>query len=392
MTLSYYTQSLGEVSVRGSHFVRTNASVEEYHLCFDAPPTGTFEEQLCALERAHARALEELGLNAQTSLFRRVFLSDVANQQQQFDESSLGRKSATAPIAISVIEQPPIGTHKLSIWDYHVRSKDVPLTKRALKSGVALERAGLSHLWTTGLVGGDTIGAYAQTESVLRTYQDELESVGASFRDHAVRTWFYVYDVDTEYAGLVEARKRHFESLGLTQDTHYITSTGIAGRVASPAHRVSLDAYAIRHIDQRQIRFLSAPDYLGPTHLYGVTFERGTRIAYGDRSHAFISGTASIDPEGRTLYVGDIQRQCRRAFENVSALLSDAGGSFSDVAQLTAYVRDAADGPVVTRYLTDEFPQIPSVIVRAPVCRPNWLVEIECVAVIPNDDPTLLEF
>ncbi|MGC4067123.1 MAG: Rid family hydrolase [Polyangiaceae bacterium] len=391
MALTYYKQSYGAVSVRGARFAAAGSAVEEHHLCFDAPSVGTFEEQLHALEQAHARAMSELGLGADTAVFRRVFLSDAANQQDRFEASTLGRSGAMAPIAISVIEQPPVGTNKLSLWDYHVRSQS-PITKRARSNGVELERDGLVHLWTTGLVGAGSIGAYAQTESVLRDYERELQSLGATLRDHAVRTWFYVYDVDTEYAGLVEARKRHFESIGLTENTHYITSTGIAGRGASPVHRVALDAYAIRDIDQRRLRFLSAPEYLGPTHLYGVTFERGTRIAYGDRSHAFISGTASIDPEGRTLHVGDIERQCRRAFENVSALLADAGGSFADVAQLTVYVRDGADGPFVERFLEDQFPNLPSVIVRAPVCRPSWLVEIECIAVIPNDDPNLSEF
>jgi enamine deaminase RidA (YjgF/YER057c/UK114 family) len=391
MALSYYRQSIGEVSVRGARFVATNTAVEEYHLCFDAPPTGTFEEQLRAVELAHARTLADLGLDANTALFRRIFLSDSANQQALVEASTLGR-NALAPVALSLIEQPPVRTQKLSVWDYHVRCRDAPINKRALDNGVALERAGHCHLWTTGLVGDDYGGSFAQTESILRTYEHELQSLGATLRDHAVRTWFYVYDVDTEYAGLVEARKRHFESIGLTEDTHYVTSTGIAGRLASPIHRVALDAYAICHLDERQIRFLSAPEYLGPTHLYGVTFERGTRIAYGDRSHAFISGTASIDPEGRTLHVGDIERQCRRAVDNVAALLADAGGSFADVAQLTAYVRDGADGPFVTRFLEERFPDLPNVVVRAPVCRPNWLVEIECIAVIPNDDPSLSEF
>lgn len=70
---------------------------------------------------------------------------------------------------------------------------------------------------------------------------------------------------------------------------------------------------------------LYARDYLNPTYEYGVTFERGVRVDYGDRSHIFISGTASIDNRGRVVHAGDVRRQTERMWENVEALLREGG-------------------------------------------------------------------
>jgi len=94
--------------------------------------------------------------------------------------------------------------------------------------------------------------------------------------------WLFVKDVDVNYQGVVVARKALFEGLGLTPGTHYISSTGIEGRHSDPGVNVLMDAYSVGGISPEQIRFLTAPEMLNPTHEYGVTFERGTAVDYGD--------------------------------------------------------------------------------------------------------------
>ena len=44
------------------------------------------------------------------------------------------------------------------------------------------------------------------------------------------------------------------------------------------------------------------------------------------------------------------------------------------------YIRDAGDYRVVNRLFEERFPEVPKVIVVAAVCRPGWLVEMECIA------------
>ena len=130
------------------------------------------------------------------------------------------------------------------------------------------------------------------------------------------------------------------------------------------------------------MKHLYAPSHLNPTHEYGVTFERGTSLQYGDRKHLYISGTASINNRGEVVHVGDIASQTRRMWENVATLLAEGGASIdNDVMQMIVYLRDMGDFPTVRKMFEERFPNIPKVFTLAPVCRPAWLIEMECIAV-----------
>ena len=111
-----------------------------------------------------------------------------------------------------------------------------------------------------------------------------------------------------------------------------------------------------------------------------MRFERGTYVDYGFRRKIFISGTASINNKGEIMYRGDIRRQTARMLENVETLLSEAGASYDDVEVMVVYLRDMADYTVVKQIYDERFPDKPRVFVNAPVCRPGWLIEMECQA------------
>jgi enamine deaminase RidA (YjgF/YER057c/UK114 family) len=112
-----------------------------------------------------------------------------------------------------------------------------------------------------------------------------------------------------------------------------------------------------------------------------VSFERGTYVDYGDRRQVFISGTASINNRGEIMYPGDIRKQTLRMWENVETLLAEAACTYEHVGHLLVYLRDIPDYEVVCEMFEERFPRIPKVYLLAPVCRPGWLIEIECMAV-----------
>ncbi|MBR2623834.1 MAG: hypothetical protein IKC96_01720, partial [Paludibacteraceae bacterium] len=76
--------------------------------------------------------------------------------------------------------------------------------------------------------------------------------------------------------------------------------------------------------------------------------------------------------------------QCHRMWENVAALLNEAGCTYDDAAQMIVYLRDPSDYDAVKTMYDEKFPNVPKVIVLAPVCRPTWLIEMECIAVKKN--------
>ena len=220
-----------------------------------------------------------------------------------------------------------------------------------------------------------------QTESLLTQYEETLRNFNATLADNCIRTWFFVRDVDTQYAGMVKARKANFAKQGLTEQTHYISSTGIGGLPSDTRALVQMETYALTGFQPEQQRYLYAPTHLNPTYEYGVTFERGTVMEYGDRAHVFISGTASINNKGEVVHTGHIMKQTERMWENVGKLLEEAETSFDDVAQIIIYLRDTSDYLMVKDMFDRRFPDIPKIITLAPVCRPAWLIEMECIAI-----------
>ncbi len=144
---------------------------------------------------------------------------------------------------------------------------------------------------------------------------------------------------------------------------------------------------------EKQIVRVEAPTHLSPTLLYGVTFERGLAVRFGDRSHVYISGTASINNKGEVLFIGDAEKQTRRTLENIRALLATQKGNLKDMAYFIAYARNFHDQEVIAGVLNDEIDrEVPLIFVEAPVCRPAWLVELEGMAILPyrSDFPPFL--
>lgn len=366
--------SYGNARVESSLFA-TAAGVQEVHLMVHATqPDGSFQQQLQAVRAACAKVLSQWGA-ALTPVMKRYWLSDAANQEAYV------RRSESDSCALSTVQQPPLDGTKVALWVYGMANVTVETLAEGL---VAARQDTFTHLWLAQAIAtGDDSGT--QTRHILQRYADQLGHSGCTLADHCVRTWFFVDDIDHQYADFVDGRNAVFDAQRLTPDTHFIASTGIGGRTANATARVMMDAYAVQGLQPGQVAHLYAPDYLNRTSDYGVRFERGTTVDYADRRQAFISGTASIDNQGRVVAPGDIRLQTQRMWQNMQALLAEADMDFGHVAQLLVYLRDPSDYSVVSRLFEQRFPATPHVILWAPVCRPGWLIEMECIAVKATD-------
>ncbi|MDE6512552.1 MAG: hypothetical protein K2L05_00005, partial [Muribaculaceae bacterium] len=219
------------------------------------------------------------------------------------------------------------------------------------------------------------------TRDMLIDLDRKLIGRDGSLAGSCLRTWLLVRDVDRNYAGVVKGRNEAFCAMGLTAETHFIASTGINGSVADSRRLVALDSVSYPGLDQSKVRYLTAPQWLNPTSEYGVAFERATAVELPGRRCVFVSGTASINNRGEVVYPGDVVAQAGRMLQNVEALLAEGGCTMADVAHLLIYLRDPADAPVVSAMFEQRFPQLPHIVLHAPVCRPAWLIEVECIAI-----------
>lgn len=326
--------------------------------------SGLFAERLADVYAKLRDYLKAEGQEGRTLNYTKIFLSDIANQYDELLHSPL-MTDVVGTTAHTVIQQSPVGGTKIGVL---------------LKTSDEADAFTLQSLRLTD----DEIsnfGSYIQTIMLFDKYIALLKQQGLNLKDHCVRTWIYVRDIDTNYDGVVKARNDVFRQHGLTVDTHFIASTGIGGRALGKNVCVAIDFLTAPHIRPEDKFFLHALDHLNPTHEYGVAFERGVRISLPHKYQYFISGTASINNRGEVINAGHVTRQAERLLENIGALLADDGATMADVKYFIIYLRDLADAPVVERYMAQHYPDVPRIITYAKVCRPAWLVEMECIAI-----------
>jgi len=122
-----------------------------------------------------------------------------------------------------------------------------------------------------------------------------------------------------------------------------------------------------------------------------VSFSRGMRVELDGAVMLFISGTASVNEKGESVHPGDIKAQTRRTFENIKALLASEGADWHDVVRTTCYLADfryyEPFNEVRNAFYEEQRlnPLPASTCVEARICRPELLVEIEGIAIMPKD-------
>lgn len=337
-------------------FAPAGAAEDEFFCIVTAEP-GAFEDfksEAAALWGAYLRDLDAKGLSVASELLLRFHLSDAANQAPIL-------RGLVGDRPCSVVDQPPADGSRIALEAWHVTGSCHPEFRM---------------IYSPEIGSGNS---FEQTKRLFEELDRSVSAAGGKVAANTLRTWLYCRDIDNNYSGLVRARNEYFDRIGLVEV--YLASTGIGGGAALPGQLVQLDALEYCGVAPEQITHLKAADHLSPTALYGVRFERGSRIDLADRAELFISGTASIDSLGKILYEQDIRRQCRRVIENISALLKEGGAALSDVLSATLYMRDHADCAIVREEFAGVFAAEPVYLI-APVCRPGWLVECECIAVV----------
>jgi enamine deaminase RidA (YjgF/YER057c/UK114 family) len=335
-------------------------------------------EQVQTIEKAEKEFYSIFKIDSETATAKRFFSSDLITHNSEIDKY---KKRQNTDFFLSVTEQPPASGVKLSLLGMCLSN----ITNRLRDDDIICfdTTSGIRHIYAEHLV-DSTADEHAdseqQTEKIFGHLRNKLSEFNATIEKSVLRTWIYAPHVDADYPGIVKARKNLFEKINLTKETHYIASTGIQGGTGGRFARVSMDAYAVTGIPEENIRYIHAPEYMCPTHDYGVTFERATAVKLGQTDFLFISGTASIDKNGDVVHPGDIEKQTVRTLQNISALLDSAGFAREDLSSFIIYLRDIADygftRPLIDHYLE----HLPAVYVKAPVCRPGWLIEIEATA------------
>jgi len=102
----------------------------------------------------------------------------------------------------------------------------------------------------------------------------------------------------------------------------------------------------------------------------------------------YLRGQIAQDLDTRaSLHIGDAGKQADKAMANVAMLLEEAGSELSHVVKVVVYLIDIRYRDAVYRamgrWLKGVFPVSTGLVVSA-LARPEWLVEIDVIAVIPD--------
>ena len=256
-----------------------------------------------------------------------------------------------------------------------------PLMLDGRNVGCVFEDADVQYCLLGNLSAKDTSWGNAdQARYVLDNIESALQLAGLEFSD-VVRTWFYLNDILGWYSQFNKVRTDFFTA-HRTFDGLVPASTGI-GSANALGSAIVANVLAMRpKNDKVRVREVASPlQCAAPA--YGSSFSRAVEVVLPDHRQLYISGTASIEPSGKTAYQGDLENQVALSMRVVEAILKSRGMEWVDVTSGIAYFRNIEHKCLFDKYCKEnDLPRLPVVAV-APyeICRDDLLFEIELDAV-----------
>lgn len=207
-----------------------------------------------------------------------------------------------------------------------------------------------------------------------------LGNNGFEFSD-TIRTWFYLDRLLEWYTDFNDVRTAFFAEHGLFGKI-VPASTGIE---AANIHGTALccGLLAMRpKTGALRIRAVESPMQCSALR-YRSSFSRAVELDFPTCRHLLVSGTASIDPDGRTVHVDDCRGQILLSMRVLETLLRSRGMGWGDLCRGIAYFQDLADLPLFVRTCRDlGIPDFPLATVQTGICRADLLFEIEADATV----------
>lgn len=137
-----------------------------------------------------------------------------------------------------------------------------------------------------------------------------------------------------------------------------------------------------------------APQVINEAYNYQKpsSFSRALRLDLGDYKVLLVSGTASVNEEGKAEHIGDFKAQIWRTYRNITNLLAAEGMTWHDVVRTTNYLRDIERDYAEFNKIRTSFyewmnldPLPASTGIQARLCWETLLVEIEVYAICKSN-------
>lgn len=218
-----------------------------------------------------------------------------------------------------------------------------------------------------------------QARQLFESLEAALGGAGMQCSDLA-RTWLFLDRILDWYGEFNPVRTQFFAERRLF-DGLVPASTGIGGANTAGA-AITAEAIALQP-SNGQVSVLEVPSPLQcPARAYGSAFSRAVVISSPGVRRLLISGTASIEPGGKSAHDGDVAAQVDLTMRVVAGILASCDMGFADITRAVAYFKRAEDAPALARYCTAHgIAGFPVILAQDDICRDELLFEIEVDAI-----------
>lgn len=231
----------------------------------------------------------------------------------------------------------------------------------------------------------DTV-SYEQTLEMYEKANDILKENGYEFK-HVVRTWIYLHEILKQYETFNKARNikfREFELIpktiedNLYEQVYMPASTGIEGNNSFQAAGV-MDVLAIKKKNNSNISIKNENGTNQKSaYRYGSAFSRAMIVDSNPGKYIYLSGTASINEKGETVFLNDIENQIEMTGDVIKALVKKENFDFRNLSEGTVFLKK----PEFIKEYRDfskknGLDKMPCIITVADVCRDNLLFEMD---------------
>jgi enamine deaminase RidA (YjgF/YER057c/UK114 family) len=277
---------------------------------------------------------------------------------------------------------PIAGIHMLALTGNSVKR----IVKDGRVVGSVIEDEEMRQCLLGGMGPGQIGSSQAeQTRETIQNMEEALAQAGFSFGD-VVRTWFYLDNLLSWYGEFNQARTHAYSQIQFRTGS-LPASTGIAGRNPKGT-ALTAAVWAVQPLNPSvHVEEVASPLQC-PAPAYGSSFSRAMEISFAGGRRLSVSGTASIAPDGKTLWKGDVHKQVDQTMKVVESILHSRGFSLSNLTGATAYFKHPADIQAFKEWCAArDLSNLPVILANCDICRDDLLFELEADCVISKTKP-----
>jgi len=216
-------------------------------------------------------------------------------------------------------------------------------------------------------------------KSIFQFINSQLNNINMDFIN-IVRTWFYLDDLLSWYDEFNKVRNEYFTEKDIF-NLMIPSSTGIGASNNDNSILLS-SVFAVKPKNKNVNIYPVLSPLQCPASNYKSSFSRAVEIDHPDYRQLIISGTASINPDGQSVHIGNIYNQIELTINVVYGILKSRNMDWENITRGIVYFKNINDVKVFDNYCRENnIPKMPLAMLQADICRDELLFEIEMDAV-----------